>query len=181
MPKVKQKTSWRHVHKIKVHENRWLAWAISLALLACAALVAYIQVTNINFETQMADSAYTASSSSLFTNKSEGYTIRYPKNWSLETDGENSISFVNSSNYNEYFNITVYDSSEERTVRQSLFQTEEEDVSINGLSGVKISQGRNQPESVVMIENDDRLYVFRGRGDIFERIIRTFKFQQKLE
>lgn len=177
----KEKTNWKHIHKIKVHDNRWLAWTIAIAVLICASLVAYIQVTDINFTTQMSFSSGPNANWMTFNHRAQGYSIKYPKNWGLEADSDFGMSFVNLQDSNEYFSISTYPANQEKQIRESLFTTNELPVKVSGLSGTKISQSRNQAESVAMVKDRDTLFVFRGKSRNFDRILATFKFNQRLE
>lgn len=177
----KEKTNWKHIHKVRIHENRWLAWTIAIAVLLCAALVAYIQVTDIHFETQMSFSSGPNANWSTFNHRSAGYNLKYPKTWGLETESESSLSFINAQNPNEYFSVSTYPTSEERQIRTSLIISNELPVKIGGLSGTMVSQGRNQSESIALVRERDTLFVLRGTGSNFNRILATFRFNQRLE
>jgi hypothetical protein len=179
MPKAK--TNWKQVHKIQVHHNRWLAWTIAIAVLACASLVAYIQVTDIHFSTQMSFSSGAGTSWSSFNHRSMGYSIKYPKIWGLETEADSGMAFVNPNDVNEYFAIASYPLEEERELRAALFKTNELPVKIGGLSGTKVNQGGDQAESIAMVKNDQAVFVLRGKGGNFDRILATFRFNQRLE
>jgi hypothetical protein len=172
------KVKWHHVHKIRVHDNRWLVWTIALAVLACASLVAYIRVTDINFQTQMNDTQ--SANWTSFTHKGEGYTVRYPKSWGMETE-MGTINFVSSSNQNEYFSVSSYPLADEKTLRSSLFNGQEGDMILDGKPAWRLNVSRSQTENVVMVKDSSKVYVIRGRGGSFDQILSTFKFQEKLE
>jgi hypothetical protein len=181
MPKAKEKTSWKHIHKIKVHDNRWLAWTMAIAVLACAALVAYIQVTDIQFQTQMSFTTGPSATWSTFNHRAAGYNLKYPRTWALEAESDSTMVFVNPANSNEYFSVSTYSPSQEDEVRASIFTTNEEPVKVGGLSGTRISQNRNQPESAAMFSDGETLFVLRGKGNSFDPILASFRLNQKLE
>jgi len=176
-----QSPAWMRMHKIQVHSNRWLAWTITFAVLTCATLVAYIQVSGIHFETQMRFDSSVTQYWGTFTNRFDGYSVKYPRSWGVESEGASSISFVSTHSANEYFGVTSYPLSDEKQIRASIFSTSEDTVKVSGVTGIKLSQSRNQPENVVLVKDSTRLYVIRGKGDIFDRILSTFKFEEKLE
>lgn len=178
MPKAK--TNWKQVHKIQVHHNRWLAWTIAIAVLVCASLVAYIQVTDIHFSTQMSFSSGPNSNWSTFNHRVQNYSVKYPKGWGLEAE-DSGMSFVNPRNPNEYFLITAYPATEESNIRRSLFTGNEQLVNVNGLKVSKVNQSRQQEESVAMVQDGDVLFVMRGTGENFDRILATFKLNQRFE
>jgi hypothetical protein len=177
MPKEKRKL--KNLHKIKIHNNRWLGWVFAVAILAGVALVGYIKISDVHFESQFGLVDYTAKWH-VFRHKSDGYSLKYPNTWALEAE-TGTISFVNPADPNQYFSVTTYDAGQEEQIRKTLFNTKQTSVTIDGFKGVMISQSKKQPESVVMLENDNTLYVLRGKGYLFERILTTFKFQEKVE
>jgi hypothetical protein len=181
MPKAKAKRNWKHIHKIRIHDNRWLAWTIALAVLMCASLVAYIQVTGIQFETSMHFSSDANTGWATFTNRSGGYTVKYPKNWGLEADGDRSMSFVDTTQADSYFSVAVHSASDERAIRSSLFPTSEKQIKVAGMDAVKITQNRNLGETVALLRDGETLYVMRGMGDNFDRMLATFRLNQKIE
>jgi hypothetical protein len=177
---AKKKTSWRHLHKHVIHENRWLAWTIAIAILVCSALIGYIQVSEIHFQNQMAEVYYSTATWRTFEHPA-GFSFKYPRNWGVESEGNSTISFVSPTDADDYFSITTYPLSQEKEIRASLFMTKEEPVTVSGLKAVKISQSRSQPESVVMVKEGNQLLVLRGKGFVFERMLETVKFTEKLE
>lgn len=183
MPKAKEKTkvNWRQLHKIKVHHNRWLIWAIAAAVFACAALVGYIKVTGITFDSQMFFGQTTSSNWATFRHNSIGYSLKYPRTWGVEADDESTLSFVNPADPNEYFSVSVYPISAEKTVKNSLFNTKQQEVVVSGHEGLMISQDKSQAENVIMVKDDNDLYVLRGRGAYFNRIVDSFRWTQKIE
>lgn len=176
---AKRKTKWRHPHKIKIHDNRWLVWTIAIAVLVCSALIAQIQISEIYFQNQMAETTGTRTWASF--NHPSGFSFKYPKNWGLESEAGNTISFVSPTDVNEYFKVSLYPESEERAVKESLFRTEERQVRVGGLNATMISQGTEQPEEIILVKESDRLLVLRGKGSMFSKIVETFKFTQKIE
>jgi hypothetical protein len=181
MPKAKEKRNWKHIHKIRVHENRWLVWTLAIAVLVCASLVAYIQVSDINFLTQVTSEYSSVANWSSFTHKAEGYSVKYPRTWGVEAETGGSISFISSNNPNEYFTVTPYPLGDERTLRTALFSTDEESVTVNGVSGLRLNESRNQLETIVMLKDSSKVYVLRGKGNSFDRILSTFRLAEKLE
>lgn len=177
---AKEKRKLSNLHKIKIHDNRWLAWSVSIAILATIALVGYIKVSDIYFHSQFSDNIEYTSKWHLFKHKTEGYSLRYPNSWALENE-DNQISFVNLREPNQYFSVAIYDASQEETLKASLFSTSQTTITVNGTPGVMISQGRKHPESVVMMKSGSKLYVLRGKGDLFEKILSTFKLQETFE
>jgi hypothetical protein len=179
MPK-KSKRNWKHIHKIKVHHNRWLMWAISAAIIVAAALIAYIQVSNIYFESNIFGQPVTGSWTN-FTNRVYGYSLKYPKNWAIEAETASSMSFESVSDPNESVSVTIYPGANEKDLRAALFTTKETATEVAGLKAVKVSRNKNQAESVVMFKAGAELYVIRGQSSSFDKIVESFRFQQKIE
>ncbi len=169
------------LHKIRIHDNRWLAWTISLALLACIAMIGYIQVSDVRFERDFIENTSLTKNWATFRHKTDGYVVKYPRTWSVEAESGAVISLVSNSNPNDYFSVSTYASSQESSIKNSLFTTREEEVNVNGVGAVKISQSKTQAENVVMIRNGQKLFVLRGKGAAFDKILSSFKFMQTIE
>ena len=180
--KSKEKRNWKHIHKIRVHDNRWLVWTIAICVLVCSTLVAYIQVTGIDFDTQMGYAPESTMTWSSFNNSSDGYSFKYPRSWGVESEGPATMSFVNPANPNEYFSVITYPVEQERQVRSSLVATgTEQPVMVAGLSGTRFVQNTDKTENVVLVNEGENVYVLRGKGGTFEKIIESFRFKQKIE
>jgi hypothetical protein len=160
---AKAKRNWKHIHKIRVHHNRWLWWTVALSILMAVALVGYIKVSNIYFDTQFGHQQEVMKNWNTFTNKSYGYIVKYPKNWAIEAESQTSLNFVNPADAGEYFSVTVYPITEEKVVREELSNRDDDE------------------EEVTLVKEDGTLYVLRGKSDLFDRIVESFRFQQKLE
>ena len=182
MPKAKEKRNWKHIHKIRIHDNRWLMWTISLSILICATVIAYIQVSGINFEIQMGYDRTPPSGYSVFSNNSEGYNLKYPKKWSVESEGDSRMSFVDDIDPNQYFSVITYPAVEERQVRTALAASgKEQGVLIAGLPASLYVQNIDTTEKVALIKEDNTVYVLRGKGNSFDWIVNSFRLNQEIE
>lgn len=169
----------RHVkrlHKIKVHKNRWLVWAFFAALAAGVALVGYIKVSDVDFENQV----FNYSDTKLWRTYSDGrlgFSLKYPMNWGIEAMGE-GIEFSDTSNPQNNVTVFVYDASAERSIRQSLNIEKEEKIRIDSVEGRRIENAITSKvmEDVVLIKSGDRLYVIRGSGNMFDKVVTSFNF-----
>lgn len=178
---TKQKRNWKEVHKIKVHDNRWLVWTIALAVLLCATVVAYIQVTDINFQTQFGPTSDANTSWGSFEDPGRQYTLKHPKSWAVESEAPDSYTFVNSDDVDEYFNVTVYPANQEDLVREALIASRERSVQVGGLPAILISTDYSKTEKAVLLTQDRKLYVLRGTGSLFNRIVSSFRLAQTIE
>jgi len=177
----KEKRNWKHIHKVRVHENRWLLWAVASTIIAASALIAYIQVSNVHFETQVGFNDPIVNSWTSFSNRVYGYTLRYPKSWAIEADSASGMSFVSPVDANEYFSVTVYPVSAERDVRTTLSSIDEEATVVAGMGAERLTLRNNRAENVILLKVDDDLFVLRGKSAAFDKIVESFKLQQKLE
>ena len=177
---AKEKTNWKHIYKVRVHDNRWLAWTIAICVLVSAALIGYIQVSDVYFESEMRFSTFNSNSAN-FIHKTEGYSLKYPRSWALESGEGSTISFVNTSDPNQYFSVSVYPSSDEKAVRSTFLATREQEVNINGHPAILVTQGRVPGEEIIMLKDSGKLYVLFGKGPFFDNMAESFKFQEKIE
>jgi hypothetical protein len=176
---AKNKYKLAHVHKIKIHYNRWLIWAVAYLLFIFVSLLGYIQVTDLNLETEhfLAESAFT--SWHPYRNQDLGFSLRYPADWSIEPDSENGIDFVPEDLSRAGVNISVYDPSDYNAIRRSLEIDSEDPILVDGVKGTEISsllaEGKTR-ETFVIVENNDNLYVLRGPRVAVRQFVQTFNF-----
>lgn len=164
------------LHKIIVHPNRWLVWAIAYTILVAAALVSYIRISEINIEIQTADNQF--QSWRIFTNPSLGYSLRYPPDWLVEIADDKTIHLVPGNSIYEGVNLIVTEPSAETEIRNGLEISDEIRTSLDGKRAVKIinSYGGGYSESVVMALRSGRLYVMRGPDTMIQKLLLTFRF-----
>ena len=173
----KSKIKLYNLHKLKIHHNRWLIWAIVYVILVCIALVGFIKVSDINFDTQL-----TAENNfmpwHMYNDKAMGFSLKYPNNWSIEANSATSISFIPVNS--EDLGVTVATSplSAEKALRKSLKISSETSIRVDGVSANEISndlqQGHN--ETVVLVNHNKMLYVIRGTKNLVDELLQTFNF-----
>lgn len=165
------------LHKIKIHPNRWLAWAICYALIMAIAMVGYIQVSEINFETGLMPENHFVPWRA-FTNKQFFYSLRYPADWSIEAQDKSTILFVPSNSTDEGVSLAVLKPSAETAIRNSIKNIGESRIVLDNYRAVKISNdlGQGHFETVVMSLRHGRLYVLRGTDAQVQKLILTFNF-----
>jgi hypothetical protein len=164
-----------HLHKIKVHHNRWLLWAIAYILFVAIAMIGYLKVANINIDTENAENRYNPSHS--YNNSRLGFALTYPPTWSIEANSDTSVTFMPSDTSDDGVTISVSSTAAEKDIRKSLKITQETPVMVGNLPGVKITAdlGKNLSEKVVLIPSFNKLYVIRGSGSQVEKVLTTFK------
>src|SRR3989344_3876945 len=91
---AKNKYQLSQLHKVKVHYNRWLIWAIAYLCFIFVALLGYIQVSSVSLEAEelTAESSFQPWRS--YKNEALGFSLRYPTDWSIEAASETSVDFV---------------------------------------------------------------------------------------
>jgi hypothetical protein len=178
---TKQKRNWRQPHKIKVHDNRWLVWTVAIAILLCSTVVAYIQVSDINFQTQLWLTGDATTNWVSFEDPNRQYNFKHPKSWAVEAESQDSYTFVNTEDVTEYFNVTVYPKNQADLVREALVTSRERSVNVGGIPAVLITTDYSSTEKAVLLSQDDSLFVLRGTGSVFNRIVSSFRLTQTIE
>lgn len=175
---AKKKYKLHQLHKIKVHHNRWLIWAIAYVVIVTIAVLGYIKVTNVNFETDLlAETQYL--SSNTYTNKVLGFSLRYPGAWSIEAENSETLRFQPTDGPKEGFTIQVTKPSAETAIRRSIDEISEERVVLDGNRAVKIigDLGAGSSETIVMSIYKEKLYVLRGDNNEVNKLLVTFRFE----
>jgi hypothetical protein len=175
---AKNKYKLSQLHKIKVHHNRWLAWAIAYLLFVAVALVGYIKVSDVNFDTEQiqAESAFTPWHT--YTSQALGFSLRYPGDWSIEAESDSSLNFVPADLAKNGVNVSVYSTSAEKSLRKELNINSEKKVMVDGIAGVEITNQleNNASESIVLATNNKKLYAIRGSRSAVMQFLQTFNF-----
>ncbi len=172
------KIKLHRLHKIKIHPNRWLVWVIAYALFIGIAMVGYMKVSNLNFETdQLPPQSYR--SAKVYINDQQGYTVRYPADWSLEPQTDSSVSFLPSSVSDEGVNVSVLRSSDEKALVAGLNVKSTAPIMVDGQLGTKIvaEPRTGETETVVLATYNKRLYVIRGESHAVEKLLLAFNFR----
>jgi hypothetical protein len=165
------------LHKIKIHRNRWLIWAVVYVVVVALATVGYIQVSNINFETQnLADSQFVPWHS--YTNQDLNFSLRYPADWSIEASDKTTVNFVPSDSSDEGVSVSILKPAAETAIRKGLKNWSQDRITIDGNTAVKIrnSSDDGYSETIVMALRKSQLYVLRGTSSLVEKLLLTFNF-----
>lgn len=105
MPKqTKTKSRSRNILLKRIHSNRWLIWAISIAVIVAGSLVAYISISNINDSAQQA--FLNLQPRPNYSNQQLGFVVDYPKGWLIDSSSDQSVTFDNPKNDGESISIT---------------------------------------------------------------------------
>src|SRR3989344_5997847 len=176
---AKRKYKLHHLHKIKVHHNRWLIWALAYALIIAIALVGYIKVSDSNLQTELTAEA-DFKSWRMYNDQRLGFALRYPSDWSIEVGVDSTINFSPGSS--EDVGVEVYrtTTASENAIRRSLDIVTEEEITVNNEPAVRILSdlGGKHLEEVVLIKHNKKLYVVRGTKNLVDRLMQTFYFTQ---
>ncbi|HTL39725.1 MAG TPA: hypothetical protein VL306_02850 [Methylomirabilota bacterium] len=166
-----------NLHKIKVHKNRWLIWAIAYVVMVTIAVVGYLKVSDINFETQFGQNAAGVSWRS-YSDTRLGFSVRYPKNWGIESSSQSSVSFMPADSKQEGVLISEYPLSAEPAVRKSLKITSEKPITVDQVQGSIITNnlGQGVSETVVMLKKNNLLYTIAGPDNFVRGFLPNFHF-----
>jgi hypothetical protein len=171
------KIKLHRLHKIKIHKNRWLIWALAYVLFVGIAMTGYLKVSDINFDTSLsADSTLQAQHS--YTDARLGFGVRYPADWSIQADSAQSITFFPSDNASDGITVSVADPASEKSIRKALNIWSEDLVNIGTTPAAKIinNLGKGHYETVILAPYNHKLYVLRGNENLVGRMLLTFHF-----
>ncbi|XOU94502.1 MAG: hypothetical protein ACNFW9_00365 [Candidatus Kerfeldbacteria bacterium] len=116
--------------------------------------------------------------------KDDNYNFKtnYSEDWKSENEitgeGENVISSVTFTKGIESVSISVMAQSMEGVVKNSINIDKETNIKVNSQDAVRIDGGSSKDGSditMILLKNNDNLYVFQGIGQEFEDIVRYFE------
>jgi hypothetical protein len=170
------KTKLRHLHKIKVHHNRWLVWAIAYAVIVAIAVFGYIEVSDITFENQIVDREFVNLRN--YTDNRLGFTVRYPASWGIEASSESSVIFLPIQIEDEGVQVSVRPLSVESDLREALDIVSESRSEVDGITATEItySVGSTALETTVLVRHNDQLYSITGSKKLVNKFLTTFRF-----
>ena len=170
MAKIKK---LRKFHKIVIHNNRWLVWAIAYLLFVAIAMVGYLKVASLDLE--ISDNSYKPWHS--YKDERLGFSLRYPAEWAIEASSS-SIVFLPSQTADEGVTVSVTPLSAESIIRRSLRIVKEEKITLVSHPGLRLSNdlGSGHYETVVIAPFNKNLYVIRGSEGNVEKLLQTFYF-----
>jgi len=170
---AKKKHPIFRLHKIKVHHNRWLIWAIAYVLFVTIALVGYIKITDEDVTEVQAEQVF-RSWGEIYQNQKLGFSLRYPAHWEATADDVSVV--VGPETGDEAVEVSVYRPTAERTIRKPLKILEEQPLVVDGREATQITNdiGNGKTESVVLVKTDAHIYVIRGEKSNVNKILLTF-------
>jgi len=175
---AKRKVPIHHLHKIKIHHNRWLIWAIAYAVIVTIAVVGYIKLSDYDLDNLVAESDYQSWHS--YSNTRLGFSLRYPASWSIEADSTTSVSFTPTQTEDEGLTVKIVSPNAEQSIRNALKIASEKTVKVDGQTGVLLRHelANKHYETIVLVKNNNRLYEISGSGSVVESLMPTFQFVQ---
>ncbi|MDP4001023.1 MAG: hypothetical protein Q8P83_02180 [bacterium] len=162
---------------------RWLIWTVAIAVFMTIAVVGYIKITDVNFDREAVGSLSDPGAWRNYTNKSLGFSLRYPSNWVLESPASNIILFESSKDISNQITVSILEAKDEPAIRGALNDTSEERVAIDDIDGPRIVNelADGETEIVILARPDTRLFVIRGTSKQIDDIIGTVKFFTPIE
>lgn len=166
-----------HLHRIKIHPNRWLIWAIAYAIIVAIGMVGYIKVTDVNFDSQVAAENQFQPWRS-YTNQALGFSLRYPGDWSIESTSKNAVNFIPAASPSEGVSISTSSPTVEKSLRKALNIIAEKSVMVDGAKGSEITNdlGNGALETVILAKHNNKLYVLSGEQKFVRQFLLTFRF-----
>lgn len=174
---AKSKYKFNKLYNIKLHSNRWLIWAIAYALIVAVAVIGYIQVSEINFETgQIAENQFQPWHS--YTDHSLGFSLRYPTDWSIEATNSSNVTFIPANSTDAGVTVQVAKSSAQKAFQKSLKILSQTKTALDGQPAIKIMNdlGKGHSETVILAVYKTKLYIMRGTDSLVAKLMLTFNF-----
>ena len=159
----------RNLHKIVIHPNRYLIWALVFTFIVAFGLVAYISIGNINQDSEL---GLNQDLRFWHSYKDEFMTFRYPAEW-LADPGPGYIGF--GSKDTDVFIIYSYTSSDP-AYENYLKLSGVKQITIGGKSGIEVADYTKDRQRIAFVKDGNRLYEFRGTTGLFDKILRTVHF-----
>ncbi len=177
---AKNKYQLSQIHKVKIHHNRWLIWAIAYLCFIFIALLGYIQISSVNVETEELTAENSFQPWHPYKNEELKFSLRYPDKWSIEPASQTSVDFVPEMLSRPGVNVSVYASGDEKSIRAVLDVQSENKIEVDGIPATRLTTklAGNETETVVLVKKDGRLYVLRGTLGSVSAFLQTFKFIQ---
>ena len=173
------KIKLHRLHKIKIHKNRWLIWALAYAVIVTIAVVGYIKVSDINFVNQDILNKVLITSRS-YTDHRLGFGVRYPSDLGIESSNPSTVIFWSTDSKPEGVSVTVSvnPTSAEKAIRKSLKIVSETRTTVDGISAALITStiAPGATESVVLVRANNQLYEIAGNPPLVQRFLVTFHF-----
>ena len=169
------KTKSKKFHKIRVHHNRWLIWAIAYLVFVAIAMVGYVKISDISIDSESA--SLNSIWAHTFTDSKHGFVVKYPANWSIESNMD-SMTFLPSDSSDNGVTVSVLEPAAEKSIRKSLVITYETKTTVDSSTASKIVNdlGSGVGETVVLINHNQQLFVIRGSNNFVEKFLTTFHF-----
>ncbi|MBX4204704.1 MAG: hypothetical protein KW788_00775 [Candidatus Doudnabacteria bacterium] len=160
-------------HKIVIHPNRYLLWAVAVMVITAAALVSYIYVTNITTDLSLRQETNMAYWHSY---KDANLSLRYPADWLVDV-GTGYIGFgpKNDDAFLVYSysppNDPAYDSYSKLAATRAIM--------VDGLVGIRVPTDPNTSQKIAFVKTSKRLYEFRGTTNQFDAVLNSVRFLKK--
>jgi len=169
------KTKSKKFHKIRVHHNRWLIWAIAYLLFVAIAMVGYVKVSDLSLDSE--NTSLNSVLAHTFTDSKHGFTVKYPANWSIESNID-SMTFLPYDSSDNGVTVSVVSPAAEKAIRSSLEISYETKTTVDSSTASKIINdlGSGRGEMVVLINHDKQVFVIRGSTNFVEKFLTTFHF-----
>lgn len=165
------------IHKVTIHPNRWLVWALLISALGCSGLIFYIAMDKNQTDIEMMQYAPVIRQAIKYSDSRLGFSIKHPASWDAEAGEASTVSFLDPGNYGQWVSITVSDRNTIKSLRASLDPFMEKTILLDGEQALYSATGsRNSPEYIVSTVHLGRHYIIRGSGKMFDSVLATFKF-----
>ena len=173
----------KHIKKIRKKIKSWekhrnITWTVAIAIFVTIALLGYINVTNENFDREVVGTRDNLMVWKKYSNKTLGFSLRYPNDWILESPASNIVLFGDLLSTFEQVTVSVLEASDEEAIREALNIVNESRIPIGEIDGPRIVNllSNGNLETVILARPDLRLFVIRGTTAVIDDIVSTIKF-----
>ena len=136
----------------------------------------------IVFQTKVVKAAGDTDKITEYLDNDHNFKTKYLESWSKESkilgENENEIFSVIFSNIEKSVSISVMNVTMEGTIKNSINIDKETNIKVNNQTAVRIDGGSSKDGSnisMILVKNDDLLYVLQGTGQEFEDIVSYFE------
>jgi hypothetical protein len=169
----------KRLHKIKIHHNRWLIWAIAFSVIVFSCLLAYISTSQRAFEQNMADFSYLNHNGVVYRDVKHGFSLKHPYNWGVEVPQPDLVVFSDPFNYGQSLEVEIYKPADRAALKKAADVASQQTLTVDGVTGEQWNLGSDsEMETMILLENNGMLYVIRSNTPWLTHILATWHFAE---
>lgn len=162
----------RKFHKIVIHPNRYLVWAVAVMLIVAASLTSYIYISSLGFD----DLLNQPDVNYWHTYKTSEFSMRYPADWLIDS-GIDYVGFGDKQS--DKFLVYTYNPPNDPAYEAYAKLPSARHINIDGVLGIRVTDPNSTGSRIAFVKTSDTLYEFRGQTKYFDNIMDTVRFLKK--